>query len=628
MPMTTLTITGATHLLSSGDPVTHLQLGSGHADLADLESLTAVPGAFKTLPAAAATVGNVTNVFGEDTDDAAAYTNFSTLGLWVGDPADASSILLSVGSAAAGQTYGDKVLNIDLLISAGVALSASQQANITFAAGIFLNADTTRFGVVRIADATEELDETVTDRVPNIRGVRRHLASWWNPLTFSADKITSGVLGEGRIPQLPLSRVIGAAPLASPLFTGNPEVPNQAAGSNNGRAANTRFVAAGLAALVDSSPTTLNTLNELAAALGDDPNFATSIMTALGLKANRSELPDTPARLSSGFPVTLGVPLDRALAESLNDHQWVSFTMGPRKGVVERTIIVPVGDLPTAASTEEIYLTVRDLASHDLQLYIVETSDGSLAAIGDPQTIPLVTPFPVGMGALGTIMYALPKETANRLRLRQVDLLTGIMSDLGELVTATLPGPGVGAEGLNGTLYVLINSGTAVSLYSVEIAGVTTTQIGGMQLVNQARDGVGMAAVGQTMYAMTIDGNFVYLWTVNLANGVLTAVGNVDVGNPDSVGLATRSGVLYAMVGRNHLGNAGLQFYSVDTSDASLTAIGPFRSTFGRFGVGMGSVTPPGLVLSPDLAVRRTGNTTLNISPLKNGYVQDIIGIP
>lgn len=45
------------------------------------------------------------------------------------------------------------------------------------------------------------------------------------------------------------------------------------------------YIATALAALVDSSPSTLDTLNELAAALGDDPNFATTVATALGLKA-------------------------------------------------------------------------------------------------------------------------------------------------------------------------------------------------------------------------------------------------------------------------------------------------------------------------------------------------------
>ena len=42
-----------------------------------------------------------------------------------------------------------------------------------------------------------------------------------------------------------------------------------------------------IANLVDSAPETLNTLNELAAALGDDPNFATSIATTIGTKANK-----------------------------------------------------------------------------------------------------------------------------------------------------------------------------------------------------------------------------------------------------------------------------------------------------------------------------------------------------
>lgn len=44
-------------------------------------------------------------------------------------------------------------------------------------------------------------------------------------------------------------------------------------------------VAAAIAALIDSSPGTLNTLNELAAALGDDPNFATTVTNSIATKA-------------------------------------------------------------------------------------------------------------------------------------------------------------------------------------------------------------------------------------------------------------------------------------------------------------------------------------------------------
>ncbi len=75
------------------------------------------------------------------------------------------------------------------------------------------------------------------------------------------------------------------APLASPALTGNPTAPTQALGNNSTRLATTAFVQAAIAALVASSPAALDTLNELAAALGNDPNFATTMTNALAAKA-------------------------------------------------------------------------------------------------------------------------------------------------------------------------------------------------------------------------------------------------------------------------------------------------------------------------------------------------------
>lgn len=75
------------------------------------------------------------------------------------------------------------------------------------------------------------------------------------------------------------------APLASPALTGTPTAPTAAAGTNTTQLANTAFVQAAVSALVASSPATLNTLNELATALNNDPSFATTIATAMGLKA-------------------------------------------------------------------------------------------------------------------------------------------------------------------------------------------------------------------------------------------------------------------------------------------------------------------------------------------------------
>ena len=50
------------------------------------------------------------------------------------------------------------------------------------------------------------------------------------------------------------------------------------------------YVSGQISSLVDSAPETLDTLNELAAALGDDPNFATSVSNQIGLKANTADL--------------------------------------------------------------------------------------------------------------------------------------------------------------------------------------------------------------------------------------------------------------------------------------------------------------------------------------------------
>ncbi|HAI2361278.1 phage tail protein [Escherichia coli] len=74
------------------------------------------------------------------------------------------------------------------------------------------------------------------------------------------------------------------APLNSPALTGTPTTPTAPKGTNNTQIASTAYVMAAIAALVDSSPDALNTLNELAAALGNDPNFATTMTKALAGK--------------------------------------------------------------------------------------------------------------------------------------------------------------------------------------------------------------------------------------------------------------------------------------------------------------------------------------------------------
>ncbi|HFE1658645.1 TPA: phage tail protein [Salmonella enterica] len=89
--------------------------------------------------------------------------------------------------------------------------------------------------------------------------------------------------------------LLAYAKLASPNFTGKPTAPTADQSSNDTQLATTAFVRSAIAALVDSSPGALDTLNELAAALGDDPNFATTMTNAL---AGKQPLDGTLTNLS------------------------------------------------------------------------------------------------------------------------------------------------------------------------------------------------------------------------------------------------------------------------------------------------------------------------------------------
>ncbi|EFC8022709.1 phage tail protein [Escherichia coli] len=114
------------------------------------------------------------------------------------------------------------------------------------------NATTTQKGIVQLSSATNSTSETLA----------------------ATPKAVKVVMDETN----------KKAPLNSPALTGTPTTPTAPQGTNNTQIASTAFVMAAITALVDSSPDALNTLNELAAALGNDPNFATTMTNALAGK--------------------------------------------------------------------------------------------------------------------------------------------------------------------------------------------------------------------------------------------------------------------------------------------------------------------------------------------------------
>jgi hypothetical protein len=92
------------------------------------------------------------------------------------------------------------------------------------------------------------------------------------------DGVTSGIQGQ----------LDDKAPLASPSLTGTPLAPTAAPGTNNTQIATTAYADAAVAAIVDGAPALLNTLNELAAAINDDENFASTLTTLAGEKVAKA----------------------------------------------------------------------------------------------------------------------------------------------------------------------------------------------------------------------------------------------------------------------------------------------------------------------------------------------------
>jgi hypothetical protein len=80
------------------------------------------------------------------------------------------------------------------------------------------------------------------------------------------------------------------APIASPALTGVPTAPTATAGTNTTQVATTAFVGTAVSNLVASAPAALDTLNELATALGNDASFSTTVSTSIGSKIAKSDI--------------------------------------------------------------------------------------------------------------------------------------------------------------------------------------------------------------------------------------------------------------------------------------------------------------------------------------------------
>ncbi|HGX4526083.1 TPA: prophage tail fiber N-terminal domain-containing protein [Escherichia coli] len=154
------------------------------------------------------------------------------------------------------------------------------------------------------------------------------------------------------------------APLDSPAFTGTPTTPTPPDDAVGLEMANAAFVRKLLAALVDSSPEALDTLNELAAALGNDPEFSTTVINAL---AGKQPLNDLLTAISE---------LTKRADNLLYFNQDGNVSLSP---LSEKARALLAQDTPEAMRTE---LELKAAATMEPQSNIHDRTPGRLALSG------------------------------------------------------------------------------------------------------------------------------------------------------------------------------------------------------------------------------------------------------
>ncbi|MGJ7685956.1 prophage tail fiber N-terminal domain-containing protein [Escherichia coli] len=154
------------------------------------------------------------------------------------------------------------------------------------------------------------------------------------------------------------------APLDSPAFTGTPTTPTPPDDAVGLETANAAFVRKLLAALVDSSPEALDTLNELAAALGNDPEFATTIMNAL---AGKQPLSDVLTAISN-----LEERADKLLCFNQDGNASLSPLSEKARSLLAQATV----------ETMRNELELKSAAVRDIQTDLYDSSEGRVALPG------------------------------------------------------------------------------------------------------------------------------------------------------------------------------------------------------------------------------------------------------
>ncbi|EBU6828277.1 hypothetical protein DKS90_24945, partial [Salmonella enterica subsp. enterica serovar Muenchen] len=289
----------ATALLPDGEKlrITHFAVGDGNGS-------TPTPDVSQTALVHEVYRGEVSNIH-IDVDDTTRIVVEGIIpasqgGFWVREIGlyDDQGELVVVGNAPEGykplpSEGAGRVLNCQVF----VVVSNTDAIELKVVSDAFLpDATTEKRGLTILSSETNSDDETKAATSKAVKAVMDVAKGKYTAVDASTTRkglvqLTSATNSDSEVLALSAkagkvlaTQISAKADLSSPAFTDKPTTPTAAEGDKSQQVANTEFVMRAIAALVGSSPEALDTLNELAQALGNDPNFATTVTNALAGK--------------------------------------------------------------------------------------------------------------------------------------------------------------------------------------------------------------------------------------------------------------------------------------------------------------------------------------------------------
>ena len=309
-------------------------------------------------------------------------------------------------------------------------------------------------------------------------------------------------------------------------------------------------------ALVGGAPGALDVLDELAAALGDDANFANTVNTAIGARVRKAGDTMTGA-------LNLVTPALTDDSKKAVPSEWVNDKLAGLMSIIRLDENIDVDEDTLYNRT---YSGLSDYARIEIIWKIQNTVHSSVF-------IPIDLHIPV-------VSSLLLMASANN-RLYSLDLsdgipdgaLTEIGSGFSSTVDLSITNGGIfQVFTVSGTTYLI--SATNDQLYSLDLSDGTLTAIGiaFSSTVNLSAGNIFQVfTVSGTTYLISATND--QLYSLDLSDGTLTAIGiafssTVDLSAGNIFQVFTVSGTTYLISATND------QLYSLDLSDGTLTAIG------------------------------------------------------